>query len=87
MRVWFHMFDGQDFKNMSDDRKTQEPDGARAQGGKVVNTSKVKFGNLMQDAIGRSLQAHFDDIASAPVPDKFLVLLAELEAKEIGRDR
>ncbi len=39
-------------------------------------------GGLVSDAIGRSLQAHFDDIASTPVPDKFLLLLAELEAKE-----
>jgi Anti-sigma factor NepR len=37
---------------------------------------------FVQDAIGRSLQAHFDDIVNSPVPDKFLLLLAELEAKE-----
>ncbi|MGL5114240.1 MAG: NepR family anti-sigma factor [Beijerinckiaceae bacterium] len=40
------------------------------------------LGGFVQDAIARSLRAHFDDIANAPVPDKFLVLLAELEAKE-----
>jgi Anti-sigma factor NepR len=38
----------------------------------------------LQDALGRALQAHFDDIVSAPVPDHFLMLLAELEAKEQG---
>ena len=37
----------------------------------------------IQDAIGRSLRAHYDDLLKAPVPDKFLVLLAELEAREI----
>ena len=36
----------------------------------------------IQDAIGRSLKAHYDDLVSAPIPDKFLMLLAELEAKE-----
>ncbi len=36
----------------------------------------------IQDAIGRTLIAHFDDIAKAPIPDRFLALLAELEAKE-----
>jgi len=36
----------------------------------------------IQDAIGKSLKAHYDDLIKAPVPDRFLVLLAELEAKE-----
>ncbi len=40
----------------------------------------------IQDAIGRSLKAHYDDLVSAPVPDRLLVLLAELEAKEKGSD-
>ena len=35
-----------------------------------------------QDAIGRSLKAHYDDLVRAPVPDKFLELLDRLEAKE-----
>lgn len=36
----------------------------------------------IQEAIGKSLRAHYDDLTNAPVPDRFLVLLAELEAKE-----
>ncbi len=36
----------------------------------------------VQESIGRSLKAHYDDLINAPVPDKFLVLLAQLEAKE-----
>ncbi len=36
----------------------------------------------VQDAIGRSLKAHYDDLVNAPIPDRFLVLLAQLEAKE-----
>jgi FixJ family two-component response regulator len=41
----------------------------------------------IQDAIGRSLKAHYDDLVSAPVPDRLLALLAELEAKEKDRGR
>ncbi|WP_439574033.1 NepR family anti-sigma factor [Phreatobacter sp.] len=36
----------------------------------------------IQDAIGRSLKAHYDDLVKEPIPDRLLVLLAELEAKE-----
>jgi hypothetical protein len=36
----------------------------------------------IRDVIGKSLKAHFDDILAAPMPDRFLVLLAELETKE-----
>jgi hypothetical protein len=36
----------------------------------------------VQESIGRSLKAHYDDIVNTPVPDKFLVLLAQLEAQE-----
>lgn len=35
-----------------------------------------------QEAIGRSLTAHYDDLVRAPVPDKFLELLDRLDAKE-----
>jgi Anti-sigma factor NepR len=48
----------------------------------VNGASDPVSGIVVRDAIGKSLQAHFDDIANTPVPDKFLVLLAELEAKE-----
>jgi hypothetical protein len=37
-----------------------------------------------QDAIGLALKAHYADLISAPIPDRLLVLLAELEAKEQG---
>lgn len=36
----------------------------------------------VQESIGRSLRAHYDDLVNAPIPDKFLVLLAQLEATE-----
>jgi hypothetical protein len=37
---------------------------------------------LVVDAVGRALQSHFQAIAEMPLPDRFLVLLAELEARE-----
>jgi hypothetical protein len=36
----------------------------------------------LQETIGRSLKAHYSDLTHAPVPDKFLELLARLELKE-----
>lgn len=42
----------------------------------------IELDPRIQDMIGRSLQAHYEDILKAPLPDNILVLLAELEAKE-----
>lgn len=41
----------------------------------------------IQEAIGRSLKAHYDDLVKEPVPDRLLVLLAQLEAKERSHDQ
>ena len=38
--------------------------------------------NGVAATIGQALQAHYDDLVAAPMPDRFLALLAELEAKE-----
>jgi len=35
-----------------------------------------------QEAIGRALKAHYEDLVRAPVPDKFMELLDRLEASE-----
>jgi hypothetical protein len=37
---------------------------------------------LVVEAVGNALQAHFRAIADMPLPDRLLVLLAELEARE-----
>jgi hypothetical protein len=37
---------------------------------------------IVVDAIAKALQSHFRAIAELPLPDRFLVLLAELEARE-----
>jgi hypothetical protein len=71
---------------MAQEPKMGKGSGRQTEGSGLPESREPVLGRLAQDAIGRSLQAHFDDIASAPVPDKFLVLLAELEAKEASRD-
>ena len=38
----------------------------------------------MQSFIGRQLRAVFDDVAKQPVPDRFLELMKQLEAKTSG---
>ena len=42
---------------------------------------------LVNDAIGKALQAHYRSLADAPLPDRLLILLAELEAKDSDDDR
>jgi hypothetical protein len=42
---------------------------------------------MLQKKLGEAIQAHYDDIVKAPVPDRFLALLAELEAKEQSHGR
>jgi len=62
---------------MSDaDSATASSDGDDDRDGDLTLDPRV------QESIGRSLKAHYDDIVNAPVPDKFLVLLAQLEATE-----
>jgi hypothetical protein len=62
---------------MSDvDLEMTEPDRGDELGLEPILDPKV------QESIGRSLKAHYDDLVNAPIPDKFLVLLAQLEAQE-----
>jgi hypothetical protein len=44
---------------------------------------EVHLSEAVQETIGRSLKAYYDDIAKEPIPDRFLVLLAQLEAQEL----
>jgi Anti-sigma factor NepR len=58
-----------------------------AAGGKSRVGSDERRGPSRMDpqvaqALGNALRAHYQSIAEAPLPDRFLVLLAELEAKE-----
>ncbi len=51
-------------------------------GGDMEHEPEMVLDPRVQESIGRSLKAHYDDLINAPIPDKFLVLLAQLEAQE-----
>ena len=53
---------------------------------KNPNDGNFELDARIQDALGRALKAHYDDLVSAPIPERFLVLLAELEARERKHD-
>ncbi|CAN7668088.1 NepR family anti-sigma factor [Bosea sp. LjRoot237] len=53
------------------------PEAARAE-----IDEEVVLDPRVQESIGRSLKAHYEDLVTAPIPDRFLVLLAQLEATE-----
>lgn len=53
----------------------------------IGQTAPAELDPQVQEALGRALKAHYEDLVSAPVPDRLLVLLAELEAKEQGLGR
>ena len=40
-----------------------------------------------QEAIGRSLKAHYEDLVRAPIPGKFLEMLDRLEATERSKSQ
>ena len=51
-------------------------------GGPDSGETEAVLDPRVQESIGRSLKAHYDDLINAPIPDRFLVLLAQLEATE-----
>jgi hypothetical protein len=53
-----------------------------AAAGKPRSGAARPLDSRSQEAIGRALKAHYDDLVQAPVPDKFMELLDRLEAKE-----
>jgi hypothetical protein len=53
--------------------KTVEQDGRQSDG--VLDPKAL-------EAIGRALRAHYDDLVHAPLPDRFVELLARLEVEE-----
>ncbi|MBB4002460.1 MAG: NepR family anti-sigma factor [Aurantimonas endophytica] len=62
-----------------DDRDTKDPMFQEKQHQRSP-TPTPQFG--VQTAIGKRLKAYYDDVASEPVPDRFLSLLDALDAAE-----
>ena len=56
--------------------KDQLPDGAPGAGDDTPLDAKI------QEVLGSAFRAYADDIVKAPIPDKFLDLLSQLEARE-----
>ena len=50
--------------------------------GQDAREQETVLDDKIQAHLGTMIQRHYDDIVSAPIPDQFLVLLAELEARE-----
>ena len=72
-------------------KELHDPHGGEGKEGATMEstaTGKSRVGatrgldSRSQEAIGRALKAHYDDLVQAPVPDKFMELLDRLEATE-----
>ena len=57
-----------------------------ADGKRLDDEDGAEVSPLIVEAVGKALHAHFQAIADMPIPDRFMVLLAELEAREGGHD-
>ena len=69
-------------------KELHDPEGKQAAAKGPTAAGKARVGaargldSRSQEAIGRALKAHYDDLVRAPVPDKFMELLDRLEATE-----
>lgn len=57
----------------------------RAATGARKSVSGGRLDPAINDTIGKRLQAHYKALADEPLPDRFMVLLAQLRAKELDR--
>ncbi len=62
--------------------KTKEPAQDSAAEGPTARATPSGLDPQIQEFVARSLQAHYESIVQAPVPDRFLTLLAQLEVQE-----
>ena len=69
----------------ADDEQGQKdaPRGGAATGER--RASNPRLDPVINDTIGKRLQAHYKALADEPLPDRFMVLLAQLQAKELKR--
>jgi hypothetical protein len=69
---------------MPESRKPHAGGGRSRVGSGDKHPGSSRIGPQVAQALGDALKAHYQSLAEAPLPDRFLVLLAELEAKERG---
>jgi hypothetical protein len=63
-------------------RDPHDPKGLADEEAYVDRAQDTEVSPIVAEAIGKALQAHYRAIADLPLPDRLLVLLAELEARE-----
>lgn len=71
---------------MSADDTRGQKDGLKASaasGARRTAAANPRLDRVINDRIGRRLQAHYKALAEEPLPDRFMVLLAQLRAKEL----
>jgi hypothetical protein len=65
--------------------------GTKTEGKALQTTQRGQAGSTVElganSAIGKRLKAYYDDVASEPVPDRFLSLLDALDAAESASKR
>jgi hypothetical protein len=61
------------------------PDRPHPVSDRVSDRKPAVLDRTVQAQIGRMLREHFAGVAGEPVPERFIALLAELEAKETSR--
>ncbi|WP_363350779.1 NepR family anti-sigma factor [Methylocystis echinoides] len=71
-------------ENEQEERKVSPPrEAGDAHGDDQVDGVDVAFLEPhIQEQLGRVLRSFCDDLIQQPIPDKFVVLLAQLEAKQ-----
>jgi hypothetical protein len=62
--------------------KILPPNGEEPDFGESAPDGETTLDPRIQDALGKALRNLSEDIVKEPIPDKFLALLAQLEARE-----
>lgn len=65
-------------------RAANEPEEAGSAAVRNDASSRATPATDVQAYIGRQLRAVYDDVAKQPIPDRFLALMKQLEAKGAG---
>lgn len=66
-----------------EDRETTDEPANQGQPERGKDDSQMQFG--VPNAIGDRLKAYYNDVASEPVPDRFISLLEALDRAEAGK--
>ena len=68
---------------VDDAQEQKEGARTRAAAADQPDADSERLGLVINDTIGKRLRAHYRALADEPLPDRFMVLLAQLRAKEL----